>query len=42
MTSIAISLDVEARPRWSNDQPPIQRDLMVMESLLPGTYDNHE
>jgi hypothetical protein len=30
------------KPGWSNDQPPIQRDLMVMEALLPGTYDNHE
>jgi len=30
------------KPGWSNDQSPVQRDQMVVEALLPGTYDNHE
>lgn len=27
---------------WAQDQPPLQRDLMTIAALLPGTYDNNE
>ena len=30
------------KPGWSNDQSPLQRDLMVIDALLPGSYDNYE
>lgn len=30
------------KPGWSSDQSPLQRDLMVIDELLPGSYDNFE
>lgn len=30
------------KPGWSNDQSPLQRDIMVIDALMPGTYDNFE
>lgn len=27
---------------WAQDQPPLQRDLMIISELFPGTYDNME
>jgi hypothetical protein len=32
----------ERKPGWSNDQSPLQRDLMVVDAILPGTYNNYE
>ena len=30
------------KPGMTQDQPPVQRDLMIINELLPGTYDNTE
>ncbi|MDX2222852.1 MAG: CpcT/CpeT family chromophore lyase [Rhodospirillaceae bacterium] len=42
VAAAAAAQDVPRKPGWSNDQSPLQRDLMVIEALMPGTYNNYE
>lgn len=30
------------KPGWMSDQSPLQRDIMVVDAVFPGTYDNYE
>jgi len=38
----ALAQPAVRKPGWMNDQSPLQRDLMVIDAVLPGTYNNYE
>ena len=40
--AMAQQTPVIKKPGWSSDQSPLQRDMMVMNAIMPGTYDNYE
>jgi hypothetical protein len=42
LIAVAASAQMTRKPGWSSDQSPLQRDLMVIDALLPGTYNNYE
>ena len=39
---IAVTLFGFVTPLLAQDQPSLQRDLMIIAELFPGTYDNNE
>ena len=42
LAAIALFSMVAMQAALAQDQPPLQRDLMTLAALLPGTYDNNE